>query len=136
MYVLLLTTIISMPPPAWLADPMPPPNFAVAARPVEVKVELIKPKRPPLLKRLPGPRNLFRCPHCGASDCLMFLGQVLRNSHKVSDEYLDRLGPRQWGVLYDNIINSRKPAVTVQSDCPGGVCPAPTRRFLFRPWRR
>ncbi len=102
----------------------------------ESEVELIEPPKPPVLARLPGPRNLFRCPHCGKSDCLMFLGQVLRTRHGVSDEYLEELTYRQRGVLYGNIINSRKPVVAVQSGCPGGICPTPRRRILFPNVRR
>ena len=128
MLTLLVATILAFPPPAWLErNPMPLPRVeAVQAVP---QVKLIKRPTPPVLERLPGPRNLFRCPHCGASDCLMFLGQTLRTRHKVSDAYLDKLGPRQWGVLYDNIINSRGPAVTVRSGCENGQCPTPRRVF-------
>jgi len=88
------------------------------------EVELIRPPTPPVLKRLPGPRNLFRCPDCGdyESGCDMFLGNALL-SMGHTDAYLQEIGRKQWGLLYDNTVNSRIDGpVSVQSGCPDGRC--------------
>ena len=111
---------------------MPDVGLVIEKPPPKEAVTLITPTRPPVVARVPGPRNLFRCPHCGdtESGCDMFLGESLLKLG-VKRQYLEEVGHKQWGVLYDNIINSRPPVVAVQSGCEGGVCPIPRRRILF-----
>ena len=146
MYPLLLLMVVALGP---IAAPHEEPTLIAAAFSGEVKLEvvvesqrvhLVKPARPPIVVRLPGPRNLFRCPHCKktASGCDMFLGEELLKLG-AKREYLNKITYRQWGVLYDNIVNSRKPATMVQSSCKGGVCrvfPPRRRPSLFRRLRR
>jgi hypothetical protein len=94
------------------------------------------------LRRLPGPVGWFRCPWCGSSTDLMFLGEHLRTAHGLTGAELDRAGYRRWPVLHDNLHNIayKPPAATnrppdLHPGCAGGLCPAgPLRRLIGR-WR-
>lgn len=139
--ILLLALLASItdpvPPPAWLAvrEPVPPPIEATdghSGQPITV------PKDVPFDRRLPGPTNWFRCPHCGRADCWMFLAEHLLKDHRVSRADLETIGWRNFGVFHDNLENVNwKPSVPTvkQSGCEGGNCqPARPARGLRR-WR-
>jgi len=109
---------------------LPVPQFAPT-----LPVPQFKTLPPSQLTRLPGPRNHFRCSHCGRSNCLMFLGDHLRRVHGQSMAYLDRVGYRQLTVLHDNIHNAgwkpTKAAPVYRSTCKGGSCGFPILKRLF-----
>lgn len=132
--------------------PIVTPESTIICRPiitpetVIVKAPAAKPKaeRIPTTYRLPGPRNWFRCPHCGSPNCLMFLGDHLRRSHGYSTTVLDKIGYRNLPILHDNLHNrlhSQAPAAATKlrsapcSTCQGGQCGRPFLERIFGRWR-
>src|SRR4030042_1535428 len=69
-----------------------------------------KPDAPVILTRLPGRRDWFVCPHCGRSDCWMFLAEHLKKQHGQTHEYLNRVGWKQLGILHDRLNNEAEAA--------------------------
>jgi len=97
------------------------------------------------LVRLPGPRNWFRCPQCGSSSDLMYLGDHLRYDakHRKTMAEIEAVGWRDLQVWHDNLHNltyKPPPATTVKvqascSTCEGGACEVGPVRRLLRGWR-
>jgi len=82
------------------------------------------------LKRIAGP-TWWRCPTCGSSTCLMYLGGHLTNSrshHRISGEVVNGINWRNLQVYHDNLHNSgakpsvRRATAQVQSGCKDGRC--------------
>lgn len=65
-----------------------------------VKIKLEIPPETDELKRLPGPS--YAWPH---GNCYMCLGNILITKYGQSKEYLDKIGSKNWGILYDNLNN-------------------------------
>jgi len=92
------------------------------------------------LIRLPGPVNWYRCPQCGSSTDLMYLGQHLRGAHKISNAKLDEVGWQNLAVYHDNLHNltwtprSGVTAVPTCTTCESGSCQVGPFRRLLRGW--
>lgn len=65
---------------------------------VKIVLEVVPPTSE--LERLPGPS--YRWPH---GNCYMCLGNTLISRYGQSKKYLDEIGYKNWGVLYDNLNN-------------------------------
>jgi hypothetical protein len=124
--------------------PLPTPRFTkpipVAAPRIIRKVDrTIQFDSQGRLVRLSGPRNWYRCPQCGSSTDLMYLGQHLRGAHHVTNATINKVGWRNLLVYHDNLHNvtwrpppATKPrAVQASPVCPSNTCRFPAvRRFL------
>lgn len=69
---------------------------------------------------------------CSDPSCRMCAGQHLRNYHGESYTKLERMGYRKW-VGYHKQLHREgvAPKATVQSGCPGGICPTPNRKPIL-----
>lgn len=138
--LLSIVVVAGLPTPHFATTlPLPTPKFM--ALPVVVLPPVIEPASN-VLTRLPGPRDHFRCSHCGRSDCLMFLGDHLLRVHSQSYDYVDQIGYQQFGVLHDNLHNANyQPGSAPKQNascptCEGGQCRRPILNRFFSRWRK
>jgi hypothetical protein len=108
---------VTMPTPKFTSLPVPkfsdvPQSQAIAeATHHSPETRQISPTNLALTgKRLPGPVH-WRCPTCGSSSCLMYLGGHLRQSHKVLAAVLGRTSWRRLQTVHDNLHNAARDKV-------------------------
>ena len=111
---------VTLPVPVWTTE--------IAKVPVVEQVHTAKPTVKPIVLT----HSYRGWPGCS---CAMCRGQHLRNAHGKTTTTLDRIGYRGWAT-YHAKLHKDGVAPKPKSRCPGGVCPTPGRRYLFRPWRR
>lgn len=119
--------------------PLPTPQFGPLPLVEEVDRTMQFDRRGRLI-RLPGPKNWYRCPQCGSSTDLMYLGQHVRGVHRRSNAQINKVGYRNLAVYHDNIHNldwkpppaaKKQPARSSSMTCRGGSCTFPRVRRFF-----
>ena len=126
-----------LPLPAPRFGPLPTATLVVARPPVDRTMQFDSKGR---LIRLPGPKNWYRCPQCGSSTDLMYLGQHVRGVHRKSNSQINKVGYQSLATYHDNLHNVNwkpPPPVKVQAvrpsttTCQGGSCRFPRARRFF-----